>query len=193
MAGPMASGEGGPRGRGRGGLGGGPCRGPRGGRGPGPSEEGSVGIPAGGGGRYRRSILEVAILATLAETTSHGYDLVDHLEALAADLVCVDAGSMYRLLRAMEEDGLVTSSWQTPESGPSRRMYVITDRGREVLELMAHALAQRAAAMQELADHAKTVARKSQAPAPQGAPSAEGASSTPNQPSPATGPPAPSD
>jgi PadR family transcriptional regulator, regulatory protein PadR len=130
------NGEGGePSGRGRRGATPGSCAGP-------------------GGGRYRRSVVEVAILASLAEATSHGYNLVAQIEALTADLVCNDPGSTYRLLRVMEEDGLVSSSWQTPEAGPSRRVYVISDQGIEALELMAQSLSQRAASMQQLADHA---------------------------------------
>lgn len=113
-----------------------------------------------GGGRYRRSVLEVAILSSLAEATAHGYNLVDQIEMLTKDLVCIDPGSMYRLLRSMEEDGLVTSAWQTQGSGPSRRVYTISDRGVEVLEIMAVSLAQRAASMQRLADQAvQAVAR----------------------------------
>ncbi len=159
MAGPNRGGPAGPQGRGRRGFGLGPCGASRMGPGFGPAEE-ALGRLGQGGGRYRRSILEVAILSSLAETTSHGYDLLDQLEALAADLVCIDAGSMYRLLRVMEEDGLVTSSWEMPDSGPSRRVYKVTDRGLEVLELMAHALEQRAASMQRLADRARQVAAK---------------------------------
>ncbi|MFH0915869.1 MAG: PadR family transcriptional regulator [bacterium] len=131
-----------PRGRGRRGAGPAACGGP------------------GGGGRYRRSVLEVAILASLAETTTHGYDLVERIEALAGDQVCIDPGSMYRLLRALEEQGLVTSSWQTQEAGPSRRVYVILPRGIDALEQLAASLSQRAAAMQLLADHAAHAAAK---------------------------------
>ena len=140
----MNADSGGPRGQGGRGAGSGSCGGP-GGRGP-------------GGGRYRRSVLEAAILASLAGSTSHGYNLVDQIEALTSDLVCNDAGSMYRLLRAMEEDGMVSSSWQTPDAGPSRRVYVITEQGIEALELMATSLSQRAASMQRLADHAAQAA-----------------------------------
>jgi len=121
-------------------------------RGAGPGYCGGPGAP--GGGRYRRSVLEVAILSSLAASTTHGYNLVDQIETLTSDLVCIDPGSMYRLLRALEEDGLVTSSWQTPEAGPSRRVYEISERGVEALELMARSLSQRAASMQQLAEHA---------------------------------------
>jgi len=94
------------------------------------------------------------------ESTAHGYDLVDQIDELAADLVCIDPGSMYRLLRGLEEQGLVKSSWQTPDAGPSRRMYVITDEGVEALELMARSLSTRAAATQRLADHATRAAAR---------------------------------
>lgn len=143
----IPGGPAGPRGRGRRGPGvtAGAC---------GPGGEGP------GGGRYRRSVLEAALLSSLAESQSHGYELVEQIEALAAELVCIDPGSMYRFLRGMEEQGLVRSSWQTPEAGPSRRVYEITEEGIEALELMAKALSQRAAATQRLADHAaRTVAR----------------------------------
>lgn len=142
----------GPRGRGKRGAGPGFCGG-RGGGGP-------------HGGRYRRSVLEVAILSSLAESTSHGYNLVDQIEALTGDLVCNDPGSMYRLLRAMEEEGLVSSSWETPEAGPSRRVYVISERGIEALELMARSLSQRAASMRQLADHAAQAAAKARTAGP---------------------------
>jgi PadR family transcriptional regulator, regulatory protein PadR len=131
------------------------------GAGPGPGP-GACGGPGGspGGGRYRRSVLEVAILSSLADSTAHGYNLVDQIETLTGDLVCIDPGSMYRLLRALEEDGLVSSSWQTPEAGPSRRVYEISERGIEALEMMARSLSERAAAMQQLADHAvESIAR----------------------------------
>jgi PadR family transcriptional regulator, regulatory protein PadR len=107
--------------------------------------------------------MEVAILASLAESTSHGYELIDQLDVLASELVCIDAGSMYRLLRSMEEEGLVISSWETPESGPSRRVYVVTEQGLEALEVMAHSLSQRAASMQRLADYARSAIARSRA------------------------------
>jgi PadR family transcriptional regulator, regulatory protein PadR len=144
----------GPRGRGRQGAGDAGCGG----------GEGWAGGVGPGGGRYRRSVMEAALLASLAESTSHGYELIDQLVALASDLVCIDAGSMYRLLRSMEEEGLVASSWETPESGPGRRVYVITDQGIEALEAMAHSLSQRATTMQHLADYAGQAVAKARAP-----------------------------
>ena len=42
----------------------------------------------------------------------------------------------------MEDDGLVASSWQDSELGPARRVYRITDRGRQVLDAEAEALSE---------------------------------------------------
>ena len=160
----MSASPGGSRGRGRRAPGQGPgfCGGPGGESGPGPGGPGAGGLPGGGagGGRYRRAVLETAILASLAESTTHGYDLVEQIDALAADLVCIDPGSMYRLLREFEELGLVSSNWQTQEAGPPRRVYMVTDRGIEALELAAKSLALRAAAMRRLAEHANLAAAK---------------------------------
>ena len=40
-----------------------------------------------------------------------------------------DTGGMYRLLRNMEDEGLLKSGWNTSDSGPARRVYSITPSG----------------------------------------------------------------
>lgn len=50
-------------------------------------------------------------------------------------------GTLYRWLRALEHHGLVTSRWETGESGPARRRYVLTPEGWQALEEMAARLA----------------------------------------------------
>jgi DNA-binding PadR family transcriptional regulator len=94
----------------------------------------------------------------LAGSETHGYDLYDRLERVIGDLVYVDSGTMYRMLRAMEQEGMVTSSWQPAEVGPSRRVYVATDGGFAELQAMDDALATRASAMQDLAAKATQIA-----------------------------------
>jgi len=142
----LRAGGGGPRSRGRQSENLDLCQGPGGG---GP-----------GGGRYRRSVLETSLLALLAESTTHGYDLMEQIEALAGDLICIDPGTVYRLLRAMEEQGWVSSSWETPQSGPSRRVYTLNPEGLEALEASARSLAERARALERLANHAAAAANK---------------------------------
>jgi DNA-binding MarR family transcriptional regulator len=49
--------------------------------------------------------------------------------------------TMTRIVRALEEDGLVTSEWDDSLPGPAKRTYELTDAGRRVLEQWTEALA----------------------------------------------------
>ena len=40
---------------------------------------------------------------------------------------------IYRHLRQLEEDGLVSSEWETEGTGPAKRVYSLTIEGKEVL------------------------------------------------------------
>ncbi len=97
-----------------------------------PVEEVPVGLP--------RNYLRPCLLLLLAEGTSHGYELLDQIALLGLDRV--DPGGLYRCLRAMDEEGLVRSSWEPSTSGPARRTYELTDEGREWLHVVAGSLAE---------------------------------------------------
>ena len=89
-------------------------------------------------GRVER-FLEPALLLLLAEQSAHGYELVDR----AAELVPgerPELGGLYRVLRALEEDGLVRSEWHADAPGPARRTYELTAAGRRLLDEWAAAL-----------------------------------------------------
>ncbi len=114
------------------------------------TENVGVGLP--------RNYLRPCLLLLLAEGTSHGYELLDQVGELGLDRV--DPGGLYRCLRAMDEDGLVRSSWEPSASGPARRTYELTDEGREWLHVVAGPLADVARALavyrhryQQVAEH----------------------------------------
>ena len=75
------------------------------------------------------------LLLELAKKPSHGYELIEHLgqESGAAP----DPGNFYRMLRSLEEDGLVCSTWDTENTGPARRVYELTEQGLELLHAWA--------------------------------------------------------
>ena len=52
----------------------------------------------------------------------------------------VDVGNLYRVLRALEEQGLVASEWDETLPGPAKRTYELTDAGAAALERWAAAL-----------------------------------------------------
>ncbi len=78
------------------------------------------------GGRLR-GFIQPRLLLHLAKKPAHGYELMAVVSE--EDELGTDLGSLYRILRAMEEDGLVKSNWDTTGGGPARRMYSITEHG----------------------------------------------------------------
>lgn len=86
-----------------------------------------------------RNYLRPCLLLLLAEGTSHGYELLDQMAELGMDRS--DPGRVYRCLRAMDEEGLVHSTWEPSAVGPARRTYTVTDEGREWLHVLAGSVA----------------------------------------------------
>ncbi len=80
-----------------------------------------------------------ALLLLLRERAAHGYDLLDRLPELTGE-ERVDVGNLYRVLRMLEEQGLVRSEWDDTLPGPSKRTYELTDKGSSALERWAAAL-----------------------------------------------------
>lgn len=84
------------------------------------------------GARMSRYSQPFALLL-LMDKPSHGYDLLNELAKLCPE-EDLDPASLYKNLRKMEEDGLVTSDWDTGNPGPARRVYKVTELGQEVLQ-----------------------------------------------------------
>jgi PadR family transcriptional regulator PadR len=84
--------------------------------------------------------VEPALLLLLRDGETHGYDLADSLAEMAPDDP-VDLGNLYRLLRSLEAEGVVTSRWRDDLPGRSKRTYELTDDGRRLLDTWAEALA----------------------------------------------------
>lgn len=95
-----------------------------------PGFDGPAGLP--------RNYLRPCLLLLLAEGSAHGYDLLEQLPALGH--THADPGGMYRSLRAMEQEGLVTSTWEDSPAGPARRTYDLTEEGRDWLHAWAGSL-----------------------------------------------------
>jgi PadR family transcriptional regulator PadR len=85
--------------------------------------------------------VEPALLLLLSEQPAHGYELVEPVSQLVPD-ERVDMGNLYRVLRALEEDGLVRSEWDAAAPGPAKRRYELTPQGRELLRAWVKALQQ---------------------------------------------------
>ena len=87
---------------------------------------GGQGAPA-GPFRLHGDLLTTTLLAFLKNWNAYGYQLSQRL--VEAGLPAFDSGTVYRTLRQLERTGLVSSFWDTSESGPARRMYSLTKAG----------------------------------------------------------------
>src|SRR3954451_4171708 len=75
----------------------------------------------------RRGTLTLAVLSQLS-IRQYGYSLVQRLENSG---VSIEQSTLYPLLRRLEKQELVTSSWDTTESRP-RKYYVLSEFGVEI-------------------------------------------------------------
>lgn len=75
----------------------------------------------------RRGTLTLAVLSQL-DAPQYGYSLVQLLEKSG---IMIDQSTLYPLLRRLEKQKLVTSSWDTTESRP-RKYYKISEFGIDI-------------------------------------------------------------
>ncbi len=87
------------------------------------------------GGQLPR-FLQPWVLLLLLRKPGHGYELMERL-AREDDLPDADPGLLYPMLRRMEQQGLVRSTWDTGGAGPARRLYQVTPEGVEYLHAWA--------------------------------------------------------
>lgn len=109
----------------------------------------------GGSGSFFRA----CILLLLQERPAHGYDILERLARFGFD--SGDSGWMYRTLRAYERTSVVESTWQISASGPPRRVYSLTDEGRDLLDAWAGSLRSSKRGIDEFLDrHGRAVNRR---------------------------------
>ncbi|RMH23311.1 MAG: PadR family transcriptional regulator [Gemmatimonadetes bacterium] len=82
---------------------------------------------------FERGDLKFVILQVLSERPMHGYDVMKALEEESGGMYRPSPGSVYPTLQMLEDEGFVRG---VEEEG--KRVYHITDRGREYLEEHAH-------------------------------------------------------
>lgn len=79
-----------------------------------------------------KGVLDVAVLAVVAQEDGYGYDVVRRLRA--AGLEDVGDASVYGTLRRLFRAGALTSYVLPSEEGPHRKYYGINAHGRALLE-----------------------------------------------------------
>ncbi|MEN2768964.1 PadR family transcriptional regulator [Ornithinibacillus xuwenensis] len=77
----------------------------------------------------RRGTITIGVLSQLSKP-QYGYSLVTLLDEKG---VHVEPGTLYPLLRRLEKQGLLDSSWDTNETRP-RKYYVLSQTGKNVFD-----------------------------------------------------------
>lgn len=78
--------------------------------------------------------LRNAILAALLEGEASGYDLTKSFDASVANFWMATPQQLYRELDRMATDGLVSARVVEQERRPNKRLFALTDEGRQALD-----------------------------------------------------------
>lgn len=81
-----------------------------------------------------RSDLDAIILGALVDGPLHGYAIVKRLHKHSDGLLKLGEGQLYPALHKLEKANMVVAHWDQQEGKPSRRVYSLTDGGREELK-----------------------------------------------------------
>ena len=82
-------------------------------------------------GEWLRGVLDVCVLAVLAEGSTYGYAITARLDELG--LGAVKGGTLYPLLVRLEQADLVTTQWRPGVGGPGRKYFSLTPAGHAEL------------------------------------------------------------
>ncbi len=80
--------------------------------------------------QMRKGILEFCTLLIVAKGEVYASDILDQLKD--ADLIVVE-GTLYPLLSRMKNSELLSYRWQESKSGPPRKYYTLTKKGKAAL------------------------------------------------------------
>ena len=83
--------------------------------------------------QMRKGVLEYCILCILARKEAYASAIIEELKS--ANMIVVE-GTLYPLLIREKNQGFLTYRWEESPQGPPRKYYVITDKGRSLLQEM---------------------------------------------------------
>jgi PadR family transcriptional regulator PadR len=80
--------------------------------------------------QLKKGVLELCVLALLSRGDGYAYDIASRL----AEGIDMGEGTIYPLMRRLQDDGLVATYLSESPSGPPRKYYRLTDAGRRSFE-----------------------------------------------------------
>jgi poly-beta-hydroxybutyrate-responsive repressor len=106
-------------------------------------------------------LIRPAVLTVLASGELHGYAIVQRLAGMSMFRgQSPDATGVYRTLRSLSRQRMVSCAWDVSGSGPAKRLYRLTKTGRRCLDAWVRTLDQYRRAVGELLTAARGAARR---------------------------------
>jgi PadR family transcriptional regulator PadR len=83
----------------------------------------------------KRGAASLAILAVLEDQEAYGYEIVHQL-SYRVSFLQLEQGTVYPLLRRLEERGLLNSRWDQSDPAKPKKYYSLTYDGKRALGMM---------------------------------------------------------
>ena len=80
--------------------------------------------------QFKKGALELCVLSQLVSGDKYGYELTERISVEMS----IAGGTLYPILRKLKEEDYVTTYLVESESGPARKYYKLTDKGRQYQE-----------------------------------------------------------
>jgi len=80
------------------------------------------------------SSLTPLVMLILNRQKSYGYEIIQQLKEKTANKLDIAEGTLYPLLKKLEEKEWISSEWLKAESGRERKYYAVTEKGQRELQ-----------------------------------------------------------
>lgn len=82
--------------------------------------------------QFKKGSLELCVLAFIKEGEQYGYQLAQNI----GKYIDIADGTLYPLLRRLVKEGYLSTYFESSTGGPARKYYVLTENGKERLEIV---------------------------------------------------------
>ena len=83
--------------------------------------------------QMRKGVLEYCILSIIKKGEAYPGDIIEEMRGVGLTLL---EGTLYPLLNRLKNAGVLTYQWVESSSGPPRKYFRLTDKGRDFYELL---------------------------------------------------------
>ncbi len=104
-------------------------------------------------GSFLERFIQPSVLMLLNNEPLHGFSIYKKLiDSDILDYSGIDPTGLYRTLKKMEESGVLISEWDTENIAQPKRIYRITEDGKQCLKYWGETLLSYKTSIQRLAD-----------------------------------------